>query len=214
MDRQTRLLITMSVGAAIMLLIGVGLGFALGRATAPAPEPEPEPEESLTSLEATLPSGVEEPVPDDVDEFELEAAEETTEADEPEADTTPPPRPRQLAPANGATIDGSRVYLKWSKVKDDSDAPVTYTFEIQDRLASGNYGNTQVIRDLKATSYSARVLGVRRRWRVWAVDEAGNASAKTGWWTYSKKVTVAPTSKPKSAPKPAPNPAPPSDETT
>lgn len=199
-----------------MLLLGAGIGFALGRATAPTPEPT----ETLASVETTLPSGVEEPVPDEVDELDLdEGSEDETSTDELQTDETPPPRPRQLAPSDGATVDGSRVYLKWSKVEDESSAPVTYAFEIQDRLANGNYGNTQVIRDLKEASYSARVLTVRRRWRVWAVDEAGNASSKTGWRTYSKKVTASPTAstsapKPKPKPKPAATTPPPSEDTT
>ncbi|MDZ4168146.1 MAG: hypothetical protein U1E26_00630 [Coriobacteriia bacterium] len=214
-DRERRLLITMGVGAAIVLIIGTGLGFALGRATAPEPEPV------VVTAESTMTSGVVEPVPTETvlpeeSFYETESIEATVSADE-----EPPDTPGQLAPANGAVIDASRVYLRWSEVSDvgvdGEEGSVTYAFEIQDKLSGGSYGRTQVIRDLKETSFSARVLLNERRWRVWAVDEAGNESAKSGWRTYTKKPAPAPKPQPKPQPKPAPKPQPepePSDETT
>lgn len=205
LDRQQRLFITMGVGAAVMLLLGAGIGFAAGRMTAPRPEPEPVP-----VAVTTMPAGVEEPVP--APEPEPEPALEPTESIEATAtDETPPPTPRQLAPANGATVDASRVYLRWSEVT-DGEGPVTYAFEIQDRSSSGSWVNRQVITGLTSTSYSARVLPARRRWRVWAVDAAGNESPRSGWRTYTKKASAKRSTTP--AP-PAPQPEPePSDETT
>jgi len=196
LSRQQRLTITLGVSAALLLAAGVGIGFALGRATAPEPEPPATP---ITQAETTLPAGVVEEVPTETLDTELldeTASEETTVTDE-EA----PPRPRQTSPKDEAVIDASRVFLRWTKVVDDSGEPVTYAFEIQDRLPSGKYGNTQIITGLKSNSYSARVLYARRRWRVWAIDEAGNKSDKSGWWHYVHKAR----------PKPKPQP---SNETT
>jgi len=173
--------ITMGVGAAFLLLLGAGIGFALGRAT--APKPAPQTPIAITD-ETTLPAGVVEEVPTDT--VDSTYADETSASTEPTADTKRPPRPTQVAPADGAVIDASRVNLHWSRVTDEG-GPVIYSFEIQNRLSNGHYGETQVIKGLKVRSYSARVLTVRRRWRVWAVDAAGNASAKTGWHTYIHK---------------------------
>lgn len=209
MDRQKRLYVTMGVGAALMLLLGGGIGFALGRASAP----EPTPSEPVVSVETTMPAGVEEPVTTEtVEPVVTEEASASAEATT--ADTVAPATPRQLAPADGAVIDATRVFLRWSKVEDDG--ALTYAFEIQDRRSNGSWGNTQVIRDLKDTRYSARVLTVRRRWRVWAIDEDENESAKSGWRVYTKKpapvVRQAP-STPDPDPEPEPTPEP-SDETT
>jgi len=194
LDRQKRLYLTIGVGAALVLIFGGGIGFALGRATAPEPEPAPA---QAPVAETTMPAGAVETLPAETVEPELTAEEPSEEATA--TDEEAPPRPKQLAPKDGAVINASRVYLKWSKVEDDSGEPVTYAFEIQDRLPSGKYGKTQIISGLKSTSYSARVLYVKRRWRVWATDEAGNSSDKTGWDYYIHK------------PKPKPQP---SDETT
>ncbi len=210
-DRERRLLVTLGVGAAVMLLLGMGIGFALGRAT--VPRPESVSDQAPVEVVPTGTAGVEEPLPEEPVEEEL--AVEPTESIEAtvSADEEPPPTPRQLSPSDGAVIDATRVYLRWSKVIDDG--PVTYAFEIQDRRADGTYGNTQVIRDLRETSYSARVLPVRRRWRVWAVDAAGNESPKSPWRYYSKKAAPAPAPRPQPEPEPETQPQPnPSDETT
>jgi len=199
LDRQTRLTITLAVAAVLVLLLGVGLGFALGRATAPEPEQPP----IAQSEETTLPVGVVEEVPAETIDPDLTAQEEVVSEEE-VADEEPPPTPTPTSPKDDAVIDASRVDLRWSEVEDDSQEPVTYAFEIQDRSSSnGTYGNTQVISDLKAATYSARVLSVKRRWRVWSVDAAGNKSDKSGWRYYIHKATP----KAKSTPKP-------SDETT
>jgi hypothetical protein len=209
LDRQQRLTITLGVTAAIILALGVSIGFAVGRAT--APQPEPQPAARPVVQESTMTAGVVEEVATETLDPELypeEVSEETTDTDE-----TPPPKPKQKSPKDGAVIDATRVTLRWSEVEDDSGEPVTYAFEIQDRLSSGSYGKRQVIGKLKETSYSARVLYVKRRWRVWAVDEAGNKSDKTGWRYYQRKAKPAPKPAPKPEPEPEPEPEP-SDETT
>jgi len=202
LDRQQRLTITLAVAAALILLIGTGIGFALGRATAPEPEPEPP-----AQIETSLPVGVIEEMPTETIDADLAVTEEPSEEETATVDEEPPPRPKQLAPSDGAVINASRVNLRWSEVEDDSGEPVTYSFEIQDRASDGTYGKTQVISGLKDTSYSARVLYVKRRWRVWSVDEADNKSKKTGWRYYIHKA------RPKASAAPDPTPEP-SDETT
>lgn len=180
-DRERRLQTTILVGGLALLLIGLGVGFGIGRATAPGSATPSEATSTAVVEETTLPAGVVEEVPSqtvDVSAEEASASAETTTSD-----TESPPRPKQLAPANGAVISASRVTLRWSKVTDDQSA-VTYSFAIQTRMANGTYGATQVIRGLKTTSYSARVLSARRRWRVWAVDGAGNQSSKSPWRTF------------------------------
>jgi len=187
-DRAKRLQTTVAVGAVIMLLVGGGVGFAIGRATAPkVAAPVAEAPVAVTEEVTTLPVEVVDDVPTDTADASF-VDETDTSLETTPTDTTPPPKPKQLSPANGAVINAARVYLRWSKVKDD-EGSVTYSFEIQNRRSNGTYGSAQVIKGLKATSYSARVLSVRRRWRVWAVDEAGNLGSKSAWRTYIHKPT-------------------------
>ncbi len=188
-DREQRLQITMAVGAAILLLLGVGIGFSLGRFTAPkATAPAPV----ITQTETTLPAEptVDTSTADASASLDASITDQTSASVEPTSDTKSPPRPRQLAPANGESVNTSRVNLRWSKVKDDSGLAVTYSFEIQDRRSGGTYGNAQTIDKLKANSYSVRVLSVRRRWRVWAIDAAGNASSKSVWRSFVRTIVI------------------------
>lgn len=183
LKREERFIITLAVTAALMLVLGLGLGFAFGRSTAPKPAPAPVVKETTPTAEATPTPFVDPTVATEVTGTAVSLeSEETTEPEEPE-DTEAPETPDQLAPDDGDRIDADKVTLKWSKVTDDSGKPVKYAFEIQTRV-NGEYTNTQVIDDLEETSYKARVLVNRRRWRVWAVDAAGNKSEKSGWHYY------------------------------
>jgi hypothetical protein len=176
MDRQQRLMMTISVGAALMLIVGVAIGFAIGRYTAPKPTVK------VVTVEQTQTAGAIEEVPTETLEPAAPVVEATASVETTPPDNVAPDTPKQTAPANGAVLKTSRVTLRWSKVTDDSG--VTYAFEIQNRLADGSWGKTQVIDKLDTNSYSARVLQVTRRWRVWAVDGAGNESEKSSWRTY------------------------------
>jgi hypothetical protein len=194
-DRERRLQTTVVVGALALLLVGIGVGFSIGRATAPqakAPAPVAQTVATLpvtpTEDSATIDAS------DTTDSSDTSATDDTSASTETTSDTQAPSRPKQTSPVNGAVLTTSRVTLRWGKSKDDSGKAVTYTFQVEDRISSSKYGNLQMIKGLKTRSYSVRVLSVRRRWRVWAVDSSGNASAKSPWHTYIKKY-VAPVKK-------------------
>jgi hypothetical protein len=191
LDRQTRFIITLAVTAALMLLVGIGIGWAIGRATAPR-APAPEPVAEVVTTETIEPTASIDPSAS-VDTSPTTGSAEPSippPPPEPPKDTTPPGTPDQISPDTGDRIDADRVTLKWSKVEDPSG--VKYAFEIQTSLGGGKWGTSQVITDLSTASYSARVLTMRRRWRVWAVDGAGNASAKSDWSIYYPAATPAP----------------------
>ena len=122
---------------------------ALHRTASPQPQP-------VVQAETTLPAGVVEEVPTESVDPDLAAAEVVSE-DAALSDEEPPPTPKQTSPKNNARINASRVYLRWTAVEDDSGDPVTYAFEIQDRLSSGSYGKTQTISGLEVDL----VLGAR-----------------------------------------------------
>jgi len=185
-DRERRLQTTIAVGAVVLLLLGIGIGFAVGRATAPKAPTTGTP----IITETTMPVDVADEVPSETVDATEVAGDVTSESVEATSDTTVPSRPKQLAPYDGAILTGTRVTLRWSKSTDDSGEPVKYAFEIQSRHSDGTYSDAQVITGLTSRSYQARVLQVRRRWRVWAVDAAGNASKKTGWHYYKGKVVT------------------------
>ena len=187
LGREQRFMITLGATAALMLLIGLATGFATGRATAPKPKPArvavvavaTQPPEATTtadvstvSADTTIPADVTTPAP----------------APQPAAPKKPIKTPNQTAPDDYAKLSSSTVTLRWTKVSDPAGGKVTYAFDIQTWNGSA-YGPSQTIRGLTSTSYKARVLASRRRWRVWAVDSSGKASAKSSWSRYSRAAT-------------------------
>jgi hypothetical protein len=191
-SREQRFLITLGATAALALVVGIVIGMLLGRATAPK-----QPENSAAIITTATAEPATASVEPTITEVATESVQptETAEATTPvePKDTEAPDTPKQTYPDDGDRINADRVTLKWTKVTDDSGEPVTYAFEIE-TYASGKWGSAQVIKGLTKNSYSARVLQARRRWRVWAVDEAGNASPKSDWSIY--RHTAVTTSKP------------------
>ncbi len=99
-------------------------------------------------------------------------------------DTEPPPTPAVIAPVNGAIVQTAAVVLSWGAVKDPSG--VTYRVEVQafDQNA-GAYVRSRAVEGLNATSLAHVMASSMERWRVTAVDGAGNASPRSAWATFS-----------------------------
>lgn len=101
------------------------------------------------------------------------------------SDSEPPSTPVQLSPADDALLSDRRVTLEWQPVGDPSG--VTYSLEIQVFLGGGaGYGALDTASRLGGTHYSHTLGDMTERWRVWAVDGAGNASPKSGWRNMTK----------------------------
>lgn len=97
-------------------------------------------------------------------------------------DDQAPPAPKQVSPASGSQV-APGVTLKWTAVKDPSG--VTYSVEVQQFLGGGaGWEQVALAGGLTKPQFATEATGMTRRWRVWAVDGAGNASAKSGWWDF------------------------------
>lgn len=113
------------------------------------------------------------------------AAEKEKEEEEapPAADTTPPPTPTQLSPPDGKaysdTPEAVQTTLQWSEVADPSG--VTYSVDLE-YFQFTEWHSWQTITGLSSPSYTWTLKYETQRWRVWAVDGAGNASEKSSWW--------------------------------
>jgi tetratricopeptide (TPR) repeat protein len=93
--------------------------------------------------------------------------------------------PKQVAPADGTTLDrGPRqTTLTWEPVA----GATHYTVEIVLCQSEGKCEEApRVVSDLTTTSYAVELTGTpSARWRVWAVDTDGQKSAQSEWWTFS-----------------------------
>jgi anti-sigma factor RsiW len=104
---------------------------------------------------------------------------------EPTPDSEPPATPVQISPADDAVLSDRRVTLEWQPVGDPSG--VTYSLEIQVFLGGGaGYGALDTASRVSGAHYSHTLGDMTERWRVWAVDGAGNASTKSGWRNMTK----------------------------
>jgi hypothetical protein len=105
---------------------------------------------------------------------------------DPDVDHTPPATPLQIAPPDGTVTSASSITLQWSAVKDYSG--VTYYVEIEVGFMTGSaivYTHFATVEDLPSNTYEHTLSSLRERWRVWAVDGAGNASPKSPWSRYA-----------------------------
>jgi hypothetical protein len=124
----------------------------------------------------------------DCGEFELSRTVEVVPAT-PE-DTEPPPIPGQLSPQDDSAFDyyPRELTLRWFPVDDPSG--VTYGVEVEVFYPAspgpgGEWGYRYGDTGLDSTSFSLNFVGAQPgRWRVWAIDGAGNPSAKTEWWYF------------------------------
>lgn len=111
-------------------------------------------------------------------------------------DTTPPPTPQGIAPISDASLCDVPPVLRWSNVSDPS-APVRYRIRVErqrfderqnefwepmqrDVVSESQLGLSQ---DIVDSSY-------RFRWRVSAIDQAGNESAPSQWYTFTRCMPV------------------------
>ncbi|MHB1344797.1 MAG: hypothetical protein ACYCX3_10625 [Thermoleophilia bacterium] len=99
----------------------------------------------------------------------------------------PPATPALASPANGAVVDGDTVKLVWRGVKDPSG--VIYRVDIQ-KFDGTSYLPLQTIEGLTGTAVGHAMTSTFERWRVTAVDGRGYASAPSGWWTFSQRLTL------------------------
>jgi RNA polymerase sigma factor (sigma-70 family) len=120
----------------------------------------------------------------------------TAEPTQPAADTPTqppdakaPPAPRLIAPANGAIVKGGKVTLQWEPVKDPSG--VTYRVEIQSYDdKAGGYLTSRTVDGVSGTKLSHSMKSSRERWRVSAVDGAGNKGPVSEWWKMGQEIEL------------------------
>jgi len=104
----------------------------------------------------------------------------TTPTMPPPPDTTSPPAPRLISPTDGQLVKDANVTFMWSPSSDPGG--VTYSIEIQTMDNQSLWQPLELKEGLAAASYAHTIGYYTERWRVWAVDGAGNKSPKTGWW--------------------------------
>jgi hypothetical protein len=111
----------------------------------------------------------------------------------PVADLTPPAIPAQLTPAPNTTFNHypRNTTLAWSAVSDPS-GPVTYRVEVEYCHGSVYDPSSCTPRTdwcagaLSGTTCSFNFVGMQPgRWRVRAVDNAGNQSAYSDWSSFA-----------------------------
>lgn len=108
-------------------------------------------------------------------------------------DTTPPPVPRQIFPAVEEVLEGPEMEFRWSSVRDESE--VSYTLEIETySLDAKAFVAYRTFTNLPETTFFHEMPTYLERWRIWAVDSAGNASEATEWRTFSRKLLTTPVS--------------------
>jgi hypothetical protein len=110
----------------------------------------------------------------------------------PVPDTTAPNPPLQLKPVDGVTLTcTSSVMLRWEAPSDPSGISA---YRVQVERHSGD-NNWQTVSGSPFTGLSATEMtlsvecGWTYRWRVKAIDGAGNASSWSGWFTFIDPLT-------------------------
>lgn len=96
-------------------------------------------------------------------------------------DSTPPPAPALISPANGARIEDDTPAFDWSDVTDPMD--VYYTLEVDDDAGFSSPASSFVHSTSQQTAASAMADG-RYYWRVKAEDRLGNSSPFSAPWYF------------------------------
>ena len=104
-----------------------------------------------------------------------------------ETDTMPPPAPVQAVPSNGLSL-GCKSYqnLVWQPVSDKSGIN-QYQVQAQRHSGDNNWTNVSgsTFTGIGDKQYNMYVeCGWTYRWRVLAVDGAGNYGPWSGWWSF------------------------------
>jgi RNA polymerase sigma-70 factor (ECF subfamily) len=170
------------LGLTALLLVAGGVGIATGWGTGTvAPTSESPTAPAITAVapasfiaasEATVaaPSMVASAAIVPTDVAVAEAAVKDVEA---------PQTPARKSPSNGVLVSSDHVTLRWHSVTDPSG--VRYGVEVQQWIGGGEGWHGLSVKTLDAQHHHTDVP-IKIRWRVWAVDGAGNRSAKSSWW--------------------------------
>ncbi len=119
----------------------------------------------------------------------------TTTAQGDGGDTTPPPTPSPIYPGAGQVVESAGITLRWGPVKDPSG--VTYRVEVESFSENaGAYVSTVFADDIAGSELPHRMRSTRERWRVTAVDGAGNESAPSAWAKYARSTVTVPVTRP------------------
>jgi len=110
-------------------------------------------------------------------------------------DTDAPPTPGIIYPAGGETVKGSSLTLRWKPVRDPSGT--TYRVEVQSLDSkAGEYATTRRVEGIKTDELTHTMSSTVERWRVTAVDGAGNMSKPSVWAKFAQAVAGVPSTKP------------------
>ncbi len=115
---------------------------------------------------------------------------------QPPVDTTPPPTPTPLKPGSASSDNPPDFYcpltLRWQPVSDPSG--VTYRVVLEKETSSGGWSQVgswnNLVEPQKDVSGQFQCdIGWKYRWRVSAVDGAGNQSNWSSWLYYESPLT-------------------------
>jgi hypothetical protein len=108
----------------------------------------------------------------------------------PAADTTPPPAPKQLKPTNGSELSAGSAMLRWETVSDESSI-AEYQVELQRSPdeSSWEHVSGSPFTGVNDTNLEVSVDVSYYRWRVRAVDGAGNTGEWSGWFSFVVPLT-------------------------
>jgi len=110
-------------------------------------------------------------------------------------DTQAPPTPGIVYPTAGVVVNGPAVTLRWKPVKDPSG--VTYRVEVESfNVKAGEYVLSRSVDGIKGAELQHTMKSTIERWRVTAIDGAGNEGKPSAWAKFARPTITAPTVKP------------------
>jgi len=97
-------------------------------------------------------------------------------------DTTSPPTPTLLSPADNVQNNHGNISFDWSDVSDGASGPADYVLEVSTRDDFGilSFSSSPIVSQASTTSLSTGLY----YWRVRARDNAGNYSADTSTFSF------------------------------